>query len=282
MKKYKIKILQKKDFPTLLKQIPDPPKKLFYRGNIKLLYKQCISIVGTRKITSYGEYVLQQLIPKLTEKLIIVSGLAIGTDAFVHKLTLENNGLTIAIPGGGLHENFIYPQSNRYLAQQILSKNGLLISEFPPKYPTFAHNFIKRNRIIAAISKVTLITEAKQKSGSLITANYAIDYNREICAIPGNINQVYSQGTNLLISKGANLVNSAEDILNLYNFQNINQTYKPENQNEKIILNLLKKQISLDELYESCKLPEQVINSTLSILELKGIIKKHKDHFYII
>lgn len=203
------------DYPGLLKQIYDPPWVLYLKGKKTILQGKCLSVVGTRNPSKYGYDVLKNIIPTLIkEKWTIVSGLAIGIDTEAHRIAIKENGNTIAILGSGFHH--IYPSQNNLLAEEI-STNHLLISEFPPYIKPEKWHFPLRNRIISGLSSGTLIIEAKERSGSLITAEQALEHGREVFAIPGSIFDVRSQGTNRLIQQGAKLVLNANDIIVEFN-----------------------------------------------------------------
>lgn len=210
--KLKLLKLDDRDYPWLLNQIYDPPKLLYCLGNQKLLSKKLIAVVGSRKMTPYGKWVSEKLTKELVEKgLVIVSGLARGVDTSAHRQALRAKGLTIAVLGSGF--DHIYPGENKRLAEEIVEKGGLLISEYPPEHRVFPANFPKRNRIISGLSLGVLVIEATLKSGSLITARLAANQGREVFAIPGPINSVQSEGTAMLIQQGAKLVFKLEDIL---------------------------------------------------------------------
>ncbi|MDX5475394.1 MAG: DNA-processing protein DprA [Bacillaceae bacterium] len=198
-------------YPILLKEIYDPPYVLYCKGDISLFHSKKISIVGTRVPTIYAKNALENMLPRLIEKeFTVVSGLAIGVDTEAHKLTIRNNGKTIAVLGSGILH--IYPKENIYLAKTI-SQSHLLVSEYTPYTPPQRWQFPFRNRIISGLSSGTLVVEAKERSGSLITAEQALDQGRDVFAIPGSIFSETSNGTNSLIQQGAKLVMKAEDIL---------------------------------------------------------------------
>ncbi|WP_264737184.1 DNA-processing protein DprA [Cytobacillus firmus] len=200
------------EYPRLLKETYQPPWVIYARGDIGLLNSGThLAVVGSRQATEYGEKAIQYMLPKLIEKgVIIVSGLAAGIDAIAHKEAIKNKGKTIGVIAGGLFH--IYPQANQKLAYEMM-KNQLVISEYPPDTRPSRWQFPMRNRIISGISRGTLVIQAKSKSGSLITANYAVQEGRDVFAVPGNIFSPFSGGTNELIQQGAKLVKSAEDIL---------------------------------------------------------------------
>ncbi|MFP7296120.1 DNA-processing protein DprA [Neobacillus niacini] len=200
-------------YPSLLKEIYQPPWVLFVKGNLPLLLKQPkLAVVGSRQATQYGKSAIQLLFPGLVEKgVVIVSGLANGIDTLAHENAIKNGGDTIAVIAGGL--NHIYPKENTNLAKEMM-KTQLIVSEYPPNTKPERWHFPARNRIISGMSNGTFIIEAKRKSGSLITANYAVNEGREVFSLPGSIFSPYSLGTNDLIQQGAKLVMGVEDILN--------------------------------------------------------------------
>ncbi|MBT2649628.1 DNA-processing protein DprA [Bacillus sp. ISL-34] len=199
------------EYPFLLKQIFDPPWVLYFKGDKRLLTrKNTLGVVGTRKPTTYGLEALKTiLLPLIKKKFVIISGVAAGIDAESHKITLSVGGDTIGVLGGGLMQ--IYPKSNVPLAEEIINK-GLLISETPPEMKAEPWMFPLRNRIISGLSQGVFVVEAKERSGSLITAQAALEHGREVFALPGNVTSPESLGTNQLISDGAKLVLSARQI----------------------------------------------------------------------
>ncbi len=202
-----------KYYPQFLKEIPCPPPMLFLKGNKKLLRdNNFLTVVGSRKINNYGIFLANELVSKLNNNIVIVSGLAYGIDSLAHSIALRTNKKTIAILGSGINYNSIYPRENQKLASDIIKTNGLIVSEFPPLCPPLKHHFPQRNRILAGISLATLVLQAKKKSGALITAYMALDYNREVLTIPSNINLKNSQGNNQLIKAGAKVVLNYKDI----------------------------------------------------------------------
>ncbi|WNB90414.1 DNA-processing protein DprA [Bacillus sp. NEB1478] len=214
LKKYSISAVTflDDDYPVSLRSIFDPPWVLYCKGDIRLLKKKNIlSVVGTRTPSYQGRDALKKVIlPLIQESWVMVSGLAKGIDTFAHELCIKNDSLTAAVLGSGLE--CIYPKENHKLAEQISNK-GILLSEFPPKTQPKRWHFPLRNRIISGLSKATLVAEARTKSGSLITADQALEQGRDVFAIPGSILQECSAGTNYLIQNGAKLVMCAEDIL---------------------------------------------------------------------
>jgi len=206
------------NYPMLLKEIADPPAVLYFKGKLNNPEEMAIAIVGARKYTSYGKQVVEYLVPALANAgLTIISGLALGIDAFAHKAAVELKRRTIGVLGCGVDK--IYPMSNYYLAKQMLETNGAIISEYPPGTPPYKSNFPLRNRIIAGMSLGVVVAEAAEKSGTLLTAKSALDYNRQVFAVPASIFSDTSVGANNLIKYGAKLVNDANDIISELNLE---------------------------------------------------------------
>ena len=206
--------IESKEYPEQLREIYDAPLKLYVLGNKEILKQLGIAIVGSRNATEYGRKVALQFAKDLSTKGInIISGLALGIDTCAHLGTLyqDSVGKTIAVLGGGLDE--IYPKQNIELAKQIIKCGGCIISEYPLGTKSQKLHFPQRNRIISGLSKGVLIVEASENSGSLITADFALEQGRDVFAVPGNISSSTSFGTNNLIKQGAKLVTSYEDIL---------------------------------------------------------------------
>ena len=199
-------------YPDKLKQIYNPPKKLFYVGNIKLINNFSIAIIGSRESSYYGNKIAKEFANDLSKKgITIVSGLARGIDKYAH---VGSNGNTIAVLGCGI--NIIYPSENKKVYEEILNKGGLILSEYPVNTEPLKMNFIERNRIIAGISNGVLVVEAKIKSGTFSTVDFALEQGKNIYAIPGPINSSKSEGTNELIKQGAKIVTNISDILEDY------------------------------------------------------------------
>jgi len=267
-------------YPAILKQIPQPPHALYIRGILPQSDELCIGVVGSRKCTSYGKQSCEKIISGLFNyNIIIVSGLALGIDSIAHQSALDNGIKTIAILGTGIDNKTIYPAQNLNLAKNILKNNGALISEFAPQTPAMPYHFPMRNRIISGLSKGVLVVEAGEKSGSLITATCALEQNREVFAMPGQIFSENSSGTNNLIRQGAKIVTSVKDILEELNIEindenNKVSTKKNFSEEESKILNLLSREpCELDELLKSANIPANRFNSILTMLEIKGIIR---------
>lgn len=273
-----------KNYPELLKKIPDPPKVLYFRGELKK-DEPCFGVVGTRRYSPYGKQATLDIVGDLAQAgVVIVSGLAPGIDTFAHIACLEKGGKTIAILGTGLDKKSIYPQSNLKLAEEIVKSGGCLLSELEPRIHGSKITFPKRNRIISGISQGVLVVEAKQKSGSLITANYAFGQNRKVFAVPGPIYSSNSKGSNWLIKRGAKLVDSADDILQELNLnaatrsQKYNENLTPE---EKLVIQVLSEEsLYVDKIIEKTKLNANIAVSTLSLLEIKGKIRNLGGNVY--
>lgn len=268
-------------YPKLLRQIHDFPKTLYCRGNLNLLTKTCFAVVGTRKLTSYGKEVAQNVVRGLVQSgFVIVSGLAFGIDAVAHQTTLDCGGKTIAVLGGGVEDKNIGPQTNLPLAKNILKNDGLIISEYSGEKSIQAFNFAARDRIVSGLSKGVLVVEAPEKSGALITARCAIDQNRDVFAVPGSIFSINSVGPNSLIKNGAKLVTSAQDVLDEYDsnlklFEEEKIALSTKDPVQKIILAILDNNgtVFIDDIIRESGKETSKIISALSVLEIKGLIK---------
>ena len=245
--------------------------------------------MGTRKYSSYGQQAVEYIVKDLVRNnLTIVSGLALGIDALAHQAALAAGGKTVAVLGSGLDKQNIYPSQNRYLVNKIMETGGSVISEFPLGTPPLRYNFPQRNRLISGLSLGTLIIEAGEKSGALITAAYALEQNREVFAVPGSIHSLVSAGPNKLIKEGARVVTSASDIIETLNLTQATayisaKKIMPEGENEKKIASLLSfEPIHIDELVRASGLDTAAANSTLVIMEMKGMIKNLGGMYYIL
>ena len=291
LKEEGVKVITIKDesYPKLLAEIYNPPLLLYCRGEFDLKDDFTLAVVGTRKYTNYGKQTTDYLVKELARNnLTIVSGLALGIDCLAHLATLEAGGKTIAVLGSGLDRQNIYPSQNRYLAEKIIAGGGAIISELPLGTPPLRHNFPQRNRLISGLCLGTLIIEAGEKSGALITAAYALEQNREVFAVPGSIHSPASAGPNKLIKEGAKVVTSAADIIETLNLTQATayisaKKIMPEGENEKKIISLLSfEPIHIDELVRASGLDTGVANSTLVIMEMKGMIKNLGGMYYIL
>lgn len=277
-KNVKVTTIFDKNYPPLLKESYGPPPLLYYYGEID--FKKPLAVVGSRKVTSYGRQITQDLVGNLSKNgLTIISGLAFGVDAIAHEEALKS-GRTVAVLGCGLKN--IYPSSHKNLAQNILDKKGCIISEFPIDMPPLRHNFPQRNRIIAGLSLGTLITQAAEKSGALITASFSLEQNRDVFAVPGPINDQNFTGTNKLIQTGAKLVLEANDILQSLEIENyVSEDVVLNNKTEKIIYDILKENpLHVDKLSYLTKLDVSLVNSTVAVLEMRGAIRHLGNQIY--
>ncbi len=270
------------DYPPLLRQIPDPPTVLYAQGKIELLKTRCLAIVGSRAATAYGRRVAFSFSETLARNTVtIVSGLALGIDSESHKGALHAGGETIAVLGCGL--DVVYPKQNSTLYEQI-RRNGLLLSEYPLGTQPEGFRFPARNRIIAGVSSGVVVVEAARKSGSLITAEMALDFGREIFAVPGQVDSFKSEGTHWLLREGAQLVVSATDILEALQFS----TLWPEGESDQEAENILSGMdpdavallqqldpypMSRDEVTEKAGLSPARISELFLFLELEGHIE---------
>ncbi len=284
----KIVTLTPKDqgYPNILRSIASPPKQLFCLGGqlAELLKEPAVAIVGSRKVSAYGQRVTQELADVLTKhSVVIVSGLAIGVDSLAHQAAVAAGGKTIAVLPCGL--DMIYPAANRQLAQKILAGGGALITEYEEGSEPFKSNFVARNRIVAGLSQALVITEAGEKSGSLHTASFALEQGREVCAVPGPIYSPTSIGTNNLIKQGAIPITSATEILKIIGLAD-RPAKKREiiagNPEEYVIMRLMNDGIvEADELLTQSNLPADVFNQTLTMLEITGKVKPAGGRWYL-
>lgn len=277
---FNLKILEGKDLPADLLEIPQPPKKLYMAGSLPPDGTVCLAVVGSRKATTYGKDTVRKLISGLKGyPIAIVSGLAVGIDSLSHEAALDAGLLAVAFPGSGISEEAFFPPTSLRLAEKIIRAGGCILSEFEPDMKAAYYTFPMRNRLVAGISKAALIIEAQEKSGTLITARMALDYNKEVLAVPGPINSEYSKGTNRLIRQGATPITCSDDILEALSFkidkeskqQSLFDDARPE---EKAVLKILTEPMERDELIREMKLPTNVANSLLSVMEIKGLIKE--------
>lgn len=270
-----------KDYPRRLHYIYDNPKVIYLKGNLTEEDSLAIAVVGSRKVTSYGRWATEKFVEELVKlDVTIVSGLALGVDGIAHNKALEGNGRTIGVLGNGL--DIIYPRKNRDLYREV-PKNGALMSEYFLGVPPLAYNFPQRNRIISGLSLGVIIIEAKEKSGSLITASHALEQGKEVFALPGNINSIFSKGTNKLIKDGAKLIMDIDDIIEeVYELQVKMKIKKEESLDysqfsplELEVIECIKEgPIHSDSIALSTGLDISTINSILTVLELKGAIKE--------
>jgi len=274
--------LKPEQFPLPLLEIPQPPKTLYIRGrlpiNEELVY---LAVVGSRKYTSYGKDICEKLIHGLKGcPIVIVSGLALGIDSIAHRAALDVGLTTVSFPGSGLDNSVLYPRTNIRLAQEIIDKGGCLLSEMEPSLRATLYSFPQRNRLMAGISKAVLIIEAEEKSGTLITARMALDYNRDVLAVPGSAFSSNSNGTNWLIKQGATPVTCSDDILEALGFE-IEKEEKSEadkyadcGKDEMKIIKLLREPMERNDLIRELGMNIDEANALLSIMEIKELIKE--------
>lgn len=276
--------IEDEEYPKILKKIARPPIFLFAIGEKLNNFRNCISIVGTRKISSIGKEITKKITSDLVKNNIcIVSGLAKGVDKIAHEITLSENGKTIAVLGNGIDK--IYPSENLNLAKEIIKKGGSIISEFAPKAPPFHYNFPRRNRIVAGLSHGTVIIEGMEKSGSLITARLALEENREVFAIPGSPLNSMASGPNSLIQNGlAKLTTNADDILSELNMEQeekiSNKKIEFDNNNEKIIFDILENSIHFDEIVIKSNFSPSEVLSILSMLEIQDFVINNGSNYW--
>lgn len=268
----------------LLLEIPQPPEKIYVRGNLAPRGTKCLAVVGSRDYTNYGKQVVEYLIQGLQGYPIsIISGLALGIDALAHHAALNASLHTLAVPGSGIDDTVLYPRKNFGLAKEILSRGGGLLSEFEPTFRATSWSFPQRNRIMAGLAHAVLLIEAGEKSGTLITARMTCDYNRELLVVPGNIFSESSKGTHQFLKLGATPVTCPEDILEALN---ITVETKPipflptMNPDEQMILELLSEPRDHDALIRLVpKNPEETLILIMR-MELAGHIKEENGQLF--
>ena len=280
--------IEDNQYPQQLKNIKNPPKQLYVKGNTKLFNTPILSIIGSRACSTNGKKLAHQFAEQLVEQgITIASGMAVGIDTIAHKATLENQGKTIAVLGNGF--NFIYPKENIELYQQILAKDGLIVTEYPPEEEAKSDYFLARNRIVSGLAIGILVIEAAHRSGTSVTAKFAKEQGRKVFALPHEVGDIRGVGTNRLIHKGAIIVSSTEDIIKEFPYL----TYKTPTKEKRakkevtkkrkicknkeyneIYQHITQKSISLNEI---CQKSNQNISKVINILfklELEGYIEK--------
>jgi DNA processing protein len=276
-----------KEYPKLLKKIgKDAPKKLYYKGIWnKEIFENCLAVVGSRQMTIYGKQVVDKIVFELAAAgLTIVSGFMYGIDATSHKVAVRTGGKTIAVMPCGI--DLVHPEYQQDLYNEILENKGLIVSEYEGKTEPAYWTYPQRNRIVAGLSKAVLVVEAGERSGSLITANWAKKFNKKIFVIPGPITSENSKGIMKLIKEGATLIASAIDILNFYKIKKEN--IKKENNKEeikeglekKIIEKLKKESLTTDELSRIFRISASEIGMILSLMQLRGLIQQQGVKYY--
>lgn len=262
------------EYPALLTEIKNAPKELYYTGDAGLLKKRCVAVVGSRSTTQYGRKIAADISKKLAVKgVTVVSGMARGIDTCAHRGALDAGGTTIAVLGCGV--DICYPEENKKLRQEICEK-GLVVSEYPPGTEPRPYYFPQRNRIISGLSEITTVVQARNTSGALITAEFAAEQGREVCAVPGNIDSEYNLGNNKLIKDGARPVINTGDVLEMMGLDVIDEdtARKLLSDNEMKIFCLLaaKGEMTVDELCLELGKPPSYVSSIVTVMELKGTI----------
>ncbi len=273
--------LKLEQIPKQLFEIPHPPMMLYMRGKLPPEDYIYLAVVGSRKYTSYGKEMCERLIRGLKGyPIVIISGLALGIESIAHQAALDAGLTTVSFPGSGLDDSVLYPQTNLKLAQRIVDRGGCLLSEKEPDFKAMPSSFVQRNRLMAGICKAVLIIEAEEKSGTLITARMALDYNRDVLVVPGSALSQNSKGTNRLIRQGATPITTSEELLETLGFeiekeyQTDEERYADCSKEEKIILELLREPMERDELIRQSKMNTKNANALLSIMEIKELIKE--------
>lgn len=265
------------EYPPLLKQITPAPKKLYLRGTLPDPARPTVAIVGTRRFTRYGKEWTERIAADLVRAgVVIVSGMARGIDSVAHSVAVAAGAPTIAVLGSGIDDESLYPRENFGLAHSILDTGGCLVSEYPEGTLGTRYTFPERNRIIAGLSLGTLVTEAPIKSGALITARHALDYNREVFAIPHPLGYFTGEGCNDLLSQGAHFVRSAQDILEILEIAAPEETrgYVPQNETEtKLLAALSREPMHIDALIAETGIASADAVTALTMLELKSVVK---------
>lgn len=263
------------DFLKGLDDIFKPPKKLFFIGNLPTARSATVSIVGSRKPTTYGRETAHMIASELAKKgVIVVSGLALGIDTIAHKATLEVQGTTVAVLGSGLKH--ITPTTNYSLGMQIIKNGGAIISEYEPEILALPHRFLERNRIVSGLADVIIVVEAAKRSGTLSTAAHALNQGKTVYAVPGNITSPMSEGCNNLIKQGANIFTSVDDILLELGIDKLNSQLKlpiPEDPIEQKIIELMRQgENEGEEMLKSLNIDLRDFNYALTMLEIQGLI----------
>jgi DNA processing protein len=285
---FPIKQLDKKDFPLPLLEIPQPPDALYIRGQLPHKDFKRLCVVGSRKYSTYGKDVCEKLIEGLRGyPVAIVSGLALGIDSIAHESALRAELPNIGVPGSGLGEDVLYPRSNTGLAFDILRHNGCLLSEFEEHFKATNYSFPQRNRIMAGLSDAVLIIEAEIKSGTLITAKLATDYNRDVLTVPQNIFSSTSEGPTMLLRLGATPIATSADILEALHIEIKDKEFKTKSlfidlsDDEKTLVEALHSPLSRDEIISAIGWDVSKLAQIMTLLEIKGVIKESGGKVYL-
>jgi DNA processing protein len=266
-------------YPERLKELHDPPDALYLRGNAELLKLPAIAMVGTRRASTNGLAVARNYAHTFASHgIAVVSGLAIGIDAASHTGAIDANGPTIAVLGSGVDDDSLYPRANLGLARRLLSAGGLILSENPPGTHPQNFHFPMRNRVIAALSRATVVVEAPLKSGALITAKYALEIGRDVYAVPADVTRESAYGSNKLIAFGAPPLLDPNELVETITGETgfDANAARPQNPNEQILLSVLTAApMHVDDLTAASKLTTATVQATLTALELRGAIVSH-------
>ena len=276
--------------PRVLKEIPDAPEKLYFTGELPSDIKPTIAIVGTRKASTTGLKTAAAFAKDLCQKgFVVVSGLAMGIDTAAHEGALAGKGLTLAVLGCGI--DTVYPAQNNNLAEEIIARDGAIISEYGPGVPSFPNQFLERNRIVAGLCAATIVIEAPRNSGAIVTARLAAESGREVLIFPGPANHPNYVGSHKLIRDGARLVSSFEDIIEdlsqISNFQfpifketsssQLSISKEIKDKNQLLIIQTIQEAgqpVGVDKISELTKLEPQIVNQNIAFLVVSGIIKE--------
>lgn len=262
------------EYPEVLSEIKGYPKQLYYIGDISILKKRCAAVVGSRNTNQYGRSTAVTIAGKLAEKdITVVSGMARGIDTCAHRGTLDAGGSTVAVLGCGV--DICYPEENLGLKKEIESK-GIVLSEYPPGTEPMPYHFPQRNRIISGLSEMTVVVQARNSSGALITAELAAEQGREVCAVPGNIDSQYNLGNNKLIKDGARPITCPNDVLEVMNLDVIDENTAKRllSDTEHLIFSMISErgEMTVDELCFRLEKPPSYVNSIVTVMELKGTV----------
>lgn len=287
MAQYPIHTVPQADVPPLLTEIPQVPGVLYFRGQLPAHTLPLLAVVGSRKYSTYGKQAVEYLIEGLRGYHVgIVSGLALGIDGLAHEAALQAGVYTLAIPGSGLADQVLYPRSNRSLATRILEHGGGLLSEYEPTFKATKWSFIQRNRLMAGMCQATIIIEATEKSGTLTTARMAVDYNRELLAVPGSIFSANTRGTHQFIKLGATPVTEPADIISHLNLQPLDEPTQTQprldgalNETESVLLEALSEPADINTLIRRSGESTTTVSITLMSLELHGYIANENGQY---
>ena len=284
-----IRTMSPEQFPRRLREIPDPPEKLWVEGVLPPEKHKWLAVVGSRRFSQYGREACEKLISGLYgHPVVIVSGLALGIDCIAHRAALEAKLSCVAVPGSGLSRKIMHPVANRTLADNIVAAGGALLSEFPPDFRATLYSFPQRNRIMAGLSDSVLVVGAEKRAGTLITARLASEYNRDVLTVPGSIFSGATEGPHLLMRLGATPVRTHEELLIALGFkvepdaEGKKQNYDDCSAEEIKILELLTIPMERDALIAAAKLPVSKTNAVLSLLEIKGFISESMGEIHLV